>query len=115
VRARGGAVARVDREQVRRAVVNLVRNAVEASPPGAEVLLAAAERDPDAVIEVQDRGPGLGADARARLFRPFFTTKDHGTGLGLALAKKVADAHGGALAVEDRDGGGTVARLALPR
>jgi signal transduction histidine kinase len=65
-------------------------------------------------VEVRDRGPGLSAGARERLFRPFFTTKEKGTGLGLALAKKVTDAHGGTLAVEDRPGGGTVARVALP-
>ena len=65
-------------------------------------------------MEVADRGSGLTPEARESLFRPFFTTKDRGTGLGLALAKKVADAHGGALSLEDREGGGTVARLVLP-
>jgi signal transduction histidine kinase len=65
-------------------------------------------------MEVRDRGVGLAPEAKASLFRPFFTTKDRGTGLGLALAKKVADAHGGALALEDREGGGTVARLVVP-
>ena len=63
---------------------------------------------------MRDRGAGLATEARASLFRPFFTTKERGTGLGLALAKKVADAHGGALALEDREGGGTVARIVVP-
>ncbi len=79
-----------------------------------DVEVVARTADGEAVIEVRDRGPGLAADARASLFRPFFTTKERGTGLGLALAKKVADAHGGTLALEDREGGGTVARLAVP-
>jgi signal transduction histidine kinase len=70
--------------------------------------------DGEAAIEVRDRGPGLAPEAWASLFRPFFTTKEKGTGLGLALAKKVADAHGGTLALERREGGGTVARLAIP-
>jgi signal transduction histidine kinase len=110
----GAGTARADREQLRRAAVNLVRNAVEAAPVASEVEVAARARDGEAVIEVRDRGPGLAPEARASLFRPFFTTKERGTGLGLALAKKVADAHGGALVLEDREGGGTVARLAVP-
>lgn len=112
--ARGGGDARADREKLRRAVLNLARNAVEASPAGGAVEIAAEVRDGEAAIEVSDRGPGLAPDARERLFRPFFTTKERGTGLGLALAKKVADAHGGTLAILDRAGGGTVARITVP-
>jgi signal transduction histidine kinase len=104
-----------DREKLRRALLNLARNAVEASPDGGVVELRAAPAgDGGATIEVLDRGPGLSADAREKLFRPFFTTKERGTGLGLALAKKVADAHGGELELAPREGGGTVARLELP-
>jgi signal transduction histidine kinase len=114
VLSRGEGEARADREQLRRAAVNLVRNAVEASPPGGIVEVDARGGAHEASVEVRDRGPGLTPDARASLFRPFFTTKERGTGLGLALAKKVADAHGGTLALAERDGGGTVARLALP-
>ena len=105
-----------DRERLARmrAAVNLVRNAVEAAPVASEVEVAARTSDGEAVIEVRDRGAGLAPDARSSLFRPFFTTKEKGTGLGLALAKKVADAHGGTLALDERAGGGTVARLAVP-
>jgi signal transduction histidine kinase len=106
--------ARADREQLRRAVVNLVRNALEVAPPGSEVELSASAGVEEAAVEVRDRGPGLTPEARASLFQPFFTTKERGTGLGLALAKKVADAHGGRLTLEDRPGGGTTARLQVP-
>jgi len=106
--------ARADREQLRRAAVNLVRNAVEAAPAASLVELVARAADGEAAIEVADRGAGLPPAAREKLFRPFFTTKPRGTGLGLALAKKVADAHGGTLALEDRAGGGTIARLVVP-
>jgi signal transduction histidine kinase len=106
--------ARADRDQLRRAALNLVRNAVEASPLTGEVELSARVADGEAVLEIFDRGPGLAPEARERLFRPFFTTKERGTGLGLAHAKQVADAHGGRRARGDRPGGGTVARLVLP-
>jgi signal transduction histidine kinase len=112
--AEGEGTARADREQLRRALVNLVRNAVEAAPAASEVELRVRAGEAETVFEVLDRGRGLGPDARASLFRPFFTTKEQGTGLGLALAKKVADAHGGALELAARDGGGTVARLVVP-
>lgn len=110
----GAGTARADREQLRRAAVNLVRNAVEAAPAASLVEVVAEATGGDATIEVRDRGAGLDPAARASLFRPFFTTKARGTGLGLALAKKVADAHGGALTLEDRAGGGTMARLQVP-
>ncbi len=104
-----------DREKLRRALLNLARNAVEASADRATVeLVAQADGGGRAVIEILDRGPGIGPEAQEKLFRPFFTTKERGTGLGLALAKKVADAHGGTLELLPREGGGTVARLTIP-
>lgn len=112
--AEGAGAARGDREQLRRALVNLTRNAVEAAPAGSEVAVRLRGDARGAVLEVADRGPGLTAEARGNLFRPFFTTKAKGTGLGLALAKKVAEAHGGTLQLLPREGGGTVARVELP-
>ncbi len=103
-----------DRHALCRAALNLVRNAVEASPPGGRVDVALHVQGAQAALEVLDRGPGLSAPAREHLFEPFFTTREGGTGLGLALARKVAEAHGGALHLADRAGGGTVARLVLP-
>lgn len=116
VRVAADGEARADRDQLRRALVNLARNAVEASPENGVVLLAGrpGAAGGGAVLEVEDRGPGLDAAARQRLFRPFTTTKAQGTGLGLALAKRVADAHGGTLELLPREGGGTLARLTLP-
>jgi signal transduction histidine kinase len=114
LRASGAGAFAADRHLLRRAALNLVRNAVEASVAGGAVELTVEVAGGQAVVTVLDRGPGLPAEARARLFEPFSTTKAGGTGLGLALARKVAQAHGGTLAVGDREGGGTRARLAVP-
>jgi signal transduction histidine kinase len=118
VQVAGEGEAQADREKLRRALLNLARNAVEASPDNGVVVLSGRRGGADdgggALLEVLDRGPGLDEAARERLFRPFFTTKAQGTGLGLALAKKVADAHGGTLSLLPRQGGGTLARLTVP-
>jgi signal transduction histidine kinase len=112
--AAGAGAFLADRHLLRRAALNLVRNAVEASPRGGQVALAVEPAGGQVVVTVLDRGAGLPPEARARLFEPFGTTKAGGTGLGLALARKAALAHGGALEVGDREGGGTAARLAVP-
>lgn len=110
------------------AIVNLARNGVEAMGPGAfgeplgaarvarerRLALAARPGAGGAVVEVRDRGPGLAPEVRARLFEPFVTTKRNGTGIGLAIARRIAEAHGGRIEASAREGGGTVFRLTLP-
>lgn len=91
---------------VRQVLDNLIRNAVEASPPGAEVEVALAPGG----VEVRDRGPGVPAALRPRLYEPFATTRADGTGLGLAVSQRIARALGGRIVHEDRPGGGTLAR-----
>jgi signal transduction histidine kinase len=98
-----------------RAVHNLVLNACEASPSGATVEVRVCARGADAVVEVMDHGQGLDPEVRARLFQPYVSTKRRGSGLGLSLVRDVAVQHGGSATLEDRDGGGAVARLRLPR
>jgi len=65
-------------------------------------------------VRVADAGPGMPADVRANVFRPFFTTKARGTGLGLATAKRLVEAHAGTIAVECPPSGGTVVTVTLP-
>ena len=74
---------------------------------------------PDGGIVISDRGPGIPDYAREKIFERFYSLKHHssgrkGTGLGLTLVKEAAELHGGSISLEDREGGGTVARLALP-
>jgi len=93
---------------------NLLLNALEASSPRGEVSCRAATGPHDVSIFIEDRGPGLSASP-AECFRPFFTTKKNGTGLGLSVCQKLARAHGGLVDLRDREGGGCRAVLVLPR
>jgi signal transduction histidine kinase len=95
IRVRGNASADVDPDALTRALDNLLRNAVEASPIDG-VVEVAVENGADAVrIRVEDSGAGVAADRTQELFEPFFTTKAGGTGLGLAISRSIARAHGG--------------------
>lgn len=116
VEARGAAVrARCDPRKVKQILVNLVQNALDASPAGAAVELEAAPGPGGgALIRVQDRGPGLDPAVRDAAFSPGFTTKASGSGLGLTIARSLARQHGGDLVLSPRAGGGMVAELTLP-
>jgi signal transduction histidine kinase len=109
-----GLALRADADQVQQALINLVRNAVEATPPeGAPVQLRALRGKDSVVFEVEDSGPGVANPDN--LFVPFFTTKPGGSGIGLVLARQVAEAHGGTLTLKNRDDrSGCLARLVIP-
>lgn len=115
-----GSVAPVkgDREMIRRVLDNLLDNAIKYSNPGGEVTVALAASNGSAVVDVRDAGPGIPAEARERVFERFYrgadarVRSDSGAGLGLAIARWVARAHGGDLRVADGDG--SVLRLSLP-
>lgn len=108
---------RTDPERAAQALENLVRNAIEASVPGNTVRVVAfpAKGNPSIVtLEVIDEGPGLPGGSDDRLFRPFFTCKPGGTGLGLANVKKVTELLGGSVDAYNREEGGAVFRMTLP-
>jgi nitrogen fixation/metabolism regulation signal transduction histidine kinase len=97
-----------------RAIHNLVINACEASPPGAIVEVRTGTANGMASLEVLDRGAGVPEALRAKLFHPYVSTKQRGSGLGLALVRDIAVQHGGSVTLENREGGGACARLLLP-
>jgi signal transduction histidine kinase len=101
--SQGSAGAPVDPDAIARAVDNLLRNAVEASPDGASVEARVVREGTRVRIDVVDRGKGVAPERAAELFEPFFTTKPDGTGLGLALARAVATAHDGSLSYARED------------
>lgn len=103
-----------DAQLLERAIKNLLMNAVEASPPGVPVELTAANTEGEVRITVADRGEGVPEEVRPRLFQPFASGRSDGVGLGLALARRIAVLHGGDLILEDREGGGTCARMTWP-
>jgi signal transduction histidine kinase len=104
-----------DGPRLRQVIFNLVRNALEAARPAGEVKVLARTSGDSVEVAVSDSGPGIAAEARERLFEPFFTTKPTGTGLGLAVSRAIALAHGGDIDVRDGDSGGAVFTLRLPR
>lgn len=103
-----------DPDQLEQALINLVKNAAEAtSPNGGSVTLRALREPGRVVIEIEDEGPGL--SGTENLFVPFFTTKPGGSGIGLVLARQIVEAHGGSLMLRNRrDRSGCVACVALP-
>lgn len=108
-----GAVVRADAAQLKQLIWNLVRNAVQASSAGDVVTVTLAVEDDRASLAVSDHGPGIDEQARDRLFDAFFTTRSHGTGVGLAVVKSIADAHGFAMDVESEQGQGATFRVQL--
>ncbi len=106
---------RADAGQLRRALLNLARNAASVME-GREggVVLAAARDGARVHLEVRDRGPGVPVELREKIFTPFFTTREKGTGLGLAFVREIVRDHGGDVGVQDAPGGGAVFRIDLP-
>jgi len=103
-----------DRGQVMQALINLIKNAREAEGPADEIELQVTSAGIEQRIEVRDRGPGMSETVLTQAVLPFYSTKRNGTGLGLALAREIAEAHGGRIRLANRDEGGLSVLLALP-
>jgi signal transduction histidine kinase len=109
IECEAGLCSRADRAQLRRAIINLAKNAVAAAGPSGEVVLAArtdAGSGPRVVWEVRDSGPGVPAEIADKIYAPFFTTREKGIGLGLAFVKEIARDHGSEAVVDRAPEGG---------
>ncbi|MEZ6071875.1 MAG: ATP-binding protein [Pirellulales bacterium] len=104
-----------DRQMLRRALLNLVLNALDAMPSGGELDVIVHADQKSVEIEIADSGPGISPEVKARLFDPFYTTKPTGTGLGLAIVQRIAEAHGGMVRVTNCPQGGAALTVCLPR
>lgn len=105
----------LDASRTRQVLTNLLENAIEASPAGVPVDAAAATRAGRLLFTVRDHGPGLPEGQEDRIFEPFFTTRAKGTGLGLAVAQRIVEMHGGAVRAANHPEGGAVFEVELPR
>jgi signal transduction histidine kinase len=106
--------APIDPRLVRQAVVNVAANAVQAMPRGGRMVLRTLRDGDMAVVEIEDSGPGIPLEVRERIFEPFFTTKASGTGLGLAVVRRIVEGHGGEVRVRSAPGNGSVFALRFP-
>ena len=110
----GNITVRGDGEKLRQAFLNIMINAIQATPEGGAVRIEAKRTQSGCEIVFSDTGTGLDKQTLDRIFEPFFTTKKDGTGLGLAITKKIIEGHGGTLTVESLPGKGTKATVLLP-
>jgi C4-dicarboxylate-specific signal transduction histidine kinase len=111
-----------DPRRIKQVMLNLLENAIEAmawpengEKKGGELTLTTRMTEERAIIELQDTGPGIAPDLFDRVFTPFFTTKPSGSGLGLAVSRRIISDHGGQIRVEAPEAGGTRFIIELPR
>lgn len=110
-----GLVVDGDRQFLGEAFVNLLRNAGEACQGGGTVTVSARAEGRRVLVDVSDDGPGVPPERRAEIWRPFRSTKQYGTGIGLAFTRKVVESHAGTIALSERPGPGASFRIDLPR
>jgi signal transduction histidine kinase len=104
----------LDPEQIQQVLVNLLLNALDAQPRGGAIIVTVGLGEASATIQVRDRGSGIPAAVRPRLFEPFVTSKPDGVGLGLSICKRLVEAHGGTIRIVNAPEGGSVVAFMLP-
>ena len=103
-----------NRDGLGQVLLNLGKNAIQAMPEGGTMSITATVAGKQAVIKVSDTGHGISREDMPRIFEPFFTTKARGTGLGLALCRKIVEEHGGQITVKSAVGQGTSVSVTIP-
>jgi PAS domain S-box-containing protein len=109
----GAARVEADREQLKQVLLNLMLNSAQAMHGRGAIRVSVRPHGAMLELHIADQGPGISTEARARLFEPFFTTKHRGTGLGLATARRVIEAHGGTIELTSPPTGGATATIVL--
>jgi signal transduction histidine kinase len=104
-----------DERQIKQAILNLMLNGVQAMPQGGEMILAVSGTPREAFVDVIDTGSGMSGQTQERIFQAYYSTKRGGTGLGLAMTRRIIEEHGGRVTVTSDEGKGSDFRLALPR
>jgi two-component system sensor histidine kinase PilS (NtrC family) len=104
----------VDRDQVRQVLWNLIKNALQASPPGGHVRATLAGGSGRVVLSVSDDGQGLSPSQREKVYNMFYSERTHGAGIGLALVRQIVDAHGGTIEIESEQNQGATFIVTLP-
>ena len=105
---------RLDREMFKQALLNLLLNAQQAMSGGGEITIQASRDNDDVVLNVIDTGKGMPPDVAAKVFRPFYSTRTGGSGLGLPTTRKIIEAHGGSIDLQSEVGRGTKFTIRLP-
>lgn len=104
----------LDVQQMKQVFLNLCKNAFDVTPPGGKLVLRVKVENSDVQFEVIDEGPGILAEDLSHIFEPFYTTKEHGTGLGLPISHRIIEGHGGMLTVRSTEGVGTTFSIGIP-
>ena len=105
----------LDQEQIKRVLMNLLDNALEATEAPGEVRVDCVKHDGNLSIRISDSGPGIPPEAKSKLFLPYFSTKGRGTGLGLSIVHRIISDHHGSISVTDNQPHGTVFIIDLPQ
>lgn len=105
---------RIDHEQIKRALINIIDNAIEAMKQNGEITIAIRNGDRLVFVDIADTGPGIPDDEKEKLFLPYFSKRKGGTGLGLAIASKIASDHGGRIIARDNNPKGSIFTVEIP-
>lgn len=111
---RGADTAWVDGFQLKQALLNLLLNALQATPPGGHVVVRTSGDEDRLVLAISDDGEGMSSETCEKAFTPFFTTREEGTGLGLPLVRRIAEQHKGTIEISSIEGQGTTVTMVFP-